>query len=567
MAQPDLTSHHVNYLIWRYLQEAGHGDAAVSLQRAWYPNPQTLPFAPYVKTHALVSLVQKGLQYHEMEASLDKEGNHINISPSDYFFGPEPFEAGSTEGHDEAIGTDADSPAQVEHDRPVNGHAEPDRDETDSDESMEDKARTESQPESPRRLDDDGDISMAEEIPEPTLGNGHISGVSIAPAKPIDLTPNTALLDVENHVTSALWHPRDPNIVVGAGELFCSIWKLSTSSDPLQKKILDLKVGSTSVSTVAWDAIGEQLAVATCTDDRGTITMYNVNGDAVDLLPEVPRLVTGLHWAEDSPRLVVVASNHNVSELALWDDTQRPDVFPPPQTIEDQINEVAWCGRNLVFAAGDSTIYQSEVDNSIRLVKTFRSPSDDARWGLIRCIQTESHSVAVAASEDARAIWIPTHDIFIPNAHDASITGLDIRPQSLAQRIDFASFSADGKAKVWRVDLDLKDYTCIHQLSLDPSSPALAGSFSPDGYALGAFSKDRLFIWNVERGGAPISTWTAPIPEVKKEEGARLTNGHHVSNGHIDSDLSRPFSWDMDGKRLVCGFDKQVHPLFTVSID
>lgn len=50
----------------------GHGDAAVSLQRAWFPDPQTLPFAPYIKTHALVSLVQKGLQYHEMESSLDK---------------------------------------------------------------------------------------------------------------------------------------------------------------------------------------------------------------------------------------------------------------------------------------------------------------------------------------------------------------------------------------------------------------------------------------------------------------------------------------------------------------
>lgn len=44
----------------------------MTLQRAWFPDPQSLPFAPYIKTHALVSLVQKGLQYHEMESSLDK---------------------------------------------------------------------------------------------------------------------------------------------------------------------------------------------------------------------------------------------------------------------------------------------------------------------------------------------------------------------------------------------------------------------------------------------------------------------------------------------------------------
>lgn len=42
------------------------------LQRAWNHDPQSLPFAPYIRTHALVSLVQKGLQYHELEQSFDK---------------------------------------------------------------------------------------------------------------------------------------------------------------------------------------------------------------------------------------------------------------------------------------------------------------------------------------------------------------------------------------------------------------------------------------------------------------------------------------------------------------
>lgn len=50
----------------------GHGDAAVKLQRDWLLDPQTLPFAQHIKTHALVSLVQKGLQYHQIEQSLDQ---------------------------------------------------------------------------------------------------------------------------------------------------------------------------------------------------------------------------------------------------------------------------------------------------------------------------------------------------------------------------------------------------------------------------------------------------------------------------------------------------------------
>lgn len=42
------------------------------LQRAWNPDPQNLPFAQNIKTHALVSLVQKGLQYHELEQLVDR---------------------------------------------------------------------------------------------------------------------------------------------------------------------------------------------------------------------------------------------------------------------------------------------------------------------------------------------------------------------------------------------------------------------------------------------------------------------------------------------------------------
>lgn len=49
---------------------AGHGEAAVKLQRDWIADPQTLPFAQHIKTHALVALVQKGLQYYEIEQSM-----------------------------------------------------------------------------------------------------------------------------------------------------------------------------------------------------------------------------------------------------------------------------------------------------------------------------------------------------------------------------------------------------------------------------------------------------------------------------------------------------------------
>ncbi|KAJ5086902.1 hypothetical protein NUU61_008209 [Penicillium alfredii] len=570
MAHPDLTSHHVNYLIWRYLQESGHADAAVSLQRAWFPDPQNLPFAPYIRTHALVSLVQKGLQYHELESSIDKvRGQCHRHSPVAIFFGPEPFETGFLKTHD-AAGTDQpSSPSKVARDRVTNGHPEAltvkrsRKSETNGDESMElDEARSKGTPEP---LDGDGDVSMGAEEPEPTftLTTGSSVGVQITPAKAADLAPDTACLDIGAHVTQTMWRPRDPTVVVAAGDTFCSLWKLSLSSTPVQKKLVDLKGSNSCVSAVAWDTAGEKLAVATYSDLRGTITMYNVNGDAVDLLPEVPRLITGLHWAEDSSQLVVVASDTRISELALWDDTRRPDVFPPPQVIKSPIYDLAWCGRNQVFACGDGSVYQCEMDNSIRLTKTFPSNEPDAAWQFIRCMHTDSSAVAVTACSATATIWIPTHDILIENAHKGDITAIEVRPQAQAQRrnssIVVASFSTDDDVKVWHVDLESKHFDCLHRLRLGPSLPALTGGFSPDGYALGAASKDRVLIWNVERGGHPMATWAAPGSEDVKEEPDRATN---EQNGHAASIGDSALSWDADGKRLAYGFGHQVRILF-----
>ena len=56
------------------------------LQRAWNHDPQSLPFAPYIRTHALVSLVQKGLQYHELEQSFDKVLDFLSFISSPIFF-------------------------------------------------------------------------------------------------------------------------------------------------------------------------------------------------------------------------------------------------------------------------------------------------------------------------------------------------------------------------------------------------------------------------------------------------------------------------------------------------
>ncbi|PLB34539.1 WD40 repeat-like protein [Aspergillus candidus] len=605
MAHPDLTSHHVNYLIWRYLQESGHGEAAVTLQRAWNRDPQSLPFAPHIKTHALVSLVQKGLQYHELEHSFDKDGNPISFSPSDYFFGSTPLEPEtlkSQSGPAEAAGTDqppASPPTKITREEDaINGHltAEPaapqpassvqkprksDRAEANGDEVSMDvdanggvndsqAAVTESPSQPDTTVDRDGDVSMGirpssqpqePPVPPTTLENGHSVAVQITPAKAADLSPNTAILDVagDSHVTRTLWRPHDPTVVVTAGDTFCSLWKLSSFAAPVQEKLVESKENGACVSAVSWNPTGQKLAVATYYNDvRGSITMYDVDGHAVDLLPEVPRMITGMHWMEGGSHLIVVASDAKISELALWDDSLRPEEFPPPQVIDGSIFDLCWLGRNQAFACGTGAVYQCDVDSSIRIAKAFSSAENDRAWSFIRGAYVGSTPVAVAASSEHSALWVPTHDLHLDQAHEGEITAIELQPNAsdpsqTSPHLVLASSATDGTIKVWRIDLESRRFDCIHQLSLGSSSAALASTFSPDGYALAAAGADRLLIWNAQRGGTAMATWTVPgSAETKKEEQSPTANGHH------EPLPDRTLTWDTDGKKLAFGFGHQI---------
>jgi WD40 repeat protein len=422
-------------------------------------------------------------------------------------------------------------------------------------------------------VDGDGDVSMGirpnSQNQEPTaaptftLTNGHSVGVQITSAKAADLSPDTAILDVADvgHVTRALWRPRDPTVIVAVGDSFCSLWKMPFSATPVQEKLVEGKGDSTCVSAVAWDPSGQKLAVATYNDMRGSITMYDVAGNAVDLLPEVPRMITGLHWTDSSSHLIVVASDSKISELALWDDSVRPDEFPSPQVIDGSIYDLSWLGRNEAYASGNGSVYQCDVDSSIHISKTFIS-ENDRPWNFIRCANVNSSSVAVAASSAAAAFWIPTHEMHFDAAHEGDITAIELKPNVFEQSqsnqsLVLASSSTDDTVKIWHIDLESKRFDCIHRLFLGPSSPALASCFSPDGYALAAASKEKLFIWNSQRGGTAMATWTAPNAEETKmeEEQTHLVNGH---NGNVESILERSLAWDTDGKRLAFGFGKQV---------
>lgn len=84
MGDGGLGSDHINYLILRYLQEAGHENAAKALHQDWhrpdqYKDPEKLPFASRVKQSELVHIIQDGLFYDQTQAHVCKQTPRFNL--------------------------------------------------------------------------------------------------------------------------------------------------------------------------------------------------------------------------------------------------------------------------------------------------------------------------------------------------------------------------------------------------------------------------------------------------------------------------------------------------------
>ncbi|EAS36336.3 WD repeat protein [Coccidioides immitis RS] len=577
------------------------------LQRAWNSDPQRLPFAPYIKTHALVTLIQKGLQYYDIEKSLDQNGNPISVSDVS-FFGPSTAHPSIIVGIGDSVkAKDAEMARKPEPASEAFVHAAPKPDGEINGQSpkaniqpIAKKGAEASEPEGlPIKVDDaameldkheqagepspaplpsltptegvvdaDGDVGMIEmqeqepQTPVFTLTTGQSVGVQISPVKAADLGPDTTLVDVsgESHMMRAAWRPHDPLVFAAAGDTFCGLWKLSGQRSPTFPTHTTLVAGS-CVTAIDWDSTGNMLAVATYDNFIGSITIYDNHGNALDVLPESPRLISGLRWSGKGSQIAIVASDGQRSELFLWNQESRPDSFVRPQAIDGPVYDVAWCTNDHIYACGDGSVYQCDIDGNIQLSKTFDSGEEPESWTLLKAVSIAEKPVAVAASTSTSHIWIPTHDIHVKFAHHGDITGLEIRPrpnpsESLKNSpLILATSSMDDTVKLWNVDLDSKEIYCQYRLFLGAVTPALAVSFSPDGYAIAAASYNNLTIWNADRGGTPMATWDGYLDKSNDE-------ANHDKSIELDpssvSMMDRPLSWDTDGKKLALGFGGKV---------
>ena len=398
-----------------------------------------------------------------------------------------------------------------------------------------------------------------------TLTNG--SSVGVQSDKVAELGPETTLLSVpDRNVMHTAWNPRDPAILVTGGDALCRIWnwnfKISPNSDcPQHVDLLDPEDLSL-VTTLAWSPDGDILAVATrshATDYVGAVTLRTKAGELRDDLPAAPDMLLVLRWSPSGSHLLgITSSGGERSALAVWNTGT--GISLQSYDLENIITDAAWSDDRNFTICGHGIIADFEIDGqAITNLQTRNELTDaiDQKWTHI-CYDSTTNTTAIAAEELAVLAIIDSSGTFsITTAHDAQITALAYQPISspsshtaLSPRL-LATSSLDGNIRIW----DVKNpFTTVHVLSLGRSTPAMAMSFTPDGYLVAAAHWNRVLIWNAEAGGVPRASWRG---ELGKWDGT--TNGMDQDSGTGEEESpTHSLSWDADGGKLAYGLGSQV---------
>lgn len=450
-----------------------------------------------------------------------------------------------------------------------------------------------------------GAQTPAEESPAPvqilpTLTHG--SSIGVQSEKIADLAPETAVLQVAGtkNVTHALWSPRDPTLLAAAGEALCRLWTIPTGRgaaadsasghrtvEPLRTVDLHGADDGFYVTAMAWRSDGEQIAVAKKHPTAaGIISIYDKAGVAIDELPGGNDLLLTLLWnptgSSNNMLLGISRSGDDDSTIMIWDmDTARA---LEPLKIQHSVADATWTDTQSFLVCGNGIVGSVSVANNRIEPLVVRADVRKADWSRI---EHDAHTSTTVLAADgvpgilgeiaADGTW---HDT---EAHGADITALcfqplanpaSVRNDSTLRRL-YATAATDGTVKVWNAR---RPFECVHPLLLSKGDPALALSFTPDGYLVAAASVGKVLFWNVDAGGPPRASWTgwdtagagagggvnghANGVLERRSNGVGVTNGEDVEmgdgDGNGEEDTIPSLSWDADGGKLAFGAKSQV---------
>ncbi|UZP32590.1 hypothetical protein NXS19_000406 [Fusarium pseudograminearum] len=608
VAKEFLDSDRVNFLVWRFLLEGNYRETAAKFQKEWHVKQphREFAFARHVKSHALVSVINRGLQYHALEREharklLPQDASAEEAEELHYgIFGPldahpqgriEEDEEEDAEG-EEVIEEELSRkrPQQISNGSPAtkrqrlsngleNGADAPaaapvpaSGPMTTSTTGAGTAAATTAAPApvtTPMEIDNQPDNHAypspleGEQAPEPMVRtDGPEQGTQVDKVE--ELAPETTfirLMDDQNEGQGrgATPSPSSPSGPDNAPILLQCEW------NPRDPSIL---------AAAGTDALARVWSIARAGPVEPGQDHVSPQGHSL-LDRDVPRdtTVTALSWTADGaaiasmevsePPIIKLSWNPiNTALLAISPDKGGALVtvhYPPAgnslsyllsgHDIAATPLDAVWTGdAEFLLCGGDLMLCLQCTDTTIVQARKFETKEDDSFTQVL--FDGRSRLAATSSDKGILDLWDESGQRRSISAHQGAITTMQWQPipeshQGADDERLIATGGDDCAILIWNARMPKSKPKCF--LTMD--SPIMRLAFTPDGAFIAGATSTQVLIWKVGSHAVPRASWSRPVHPGWLSPKA---------NTDADEEDEHCLCWDADGQKLAYGSNSRL---------
>nr|CAD7406139.1 unnamed protein product [Timema cristinae] len=448
------SSDEVNFLVYRYLQESGFQHSAYTFGIESHISQSNINGA-LVPPAALLSIIQKGLQYTEAEISIGEDGAEQRLVESLSLI--------------DAVMPDVVASRQNQQNQQKQQIVKTEIQETNGEEVV---------------------------APNPAAESMEVDGsIEIPPSKA------TVLRGHESEVFICAWNPTTDLLASGSGDSTARIWDMSDNSTSPNQLVLRhcIQKGGTEVpsnkdvTSLDWNCDGTLLATGSY---DGYARIWTTDGRLASTLGQHKGPIFALKWNKRGNYILSAGVDKTT---IIWDAasgqcTQQFSFHSAPAL------DVDW-QTNTSFAScsTDQCIHvcKLSVDKPIKSFQGHTNEVNAIKW------DPQGNLLASCSDDMTLKIWSMKQDTCVHDlqAHSKEIYTIKWSPTGTGtpnpnMALILASASFDSTVRLW----DVERGACIHTLTKH-TEPVYSVAFSPDGKFLASGSFDKcVHIWSTQSG-------------------------------------------------------------------